>query len=214
MNFINPSKVIRVDPIHPDLSKLREPIAALQEGKVVIFPTDTVYGIGVDGLNPSAVKNLYHIKGRSKEKPIILLIADTQDVDKFARVVTPLAKELIEKYWPGQVTIILEAKEEIPAIVRGDGSTVGFRMPDSPVALAIIKGLGRPVATSSANRAGGIPPANISEIDSELMEKVEFIVDTGKEKSTIPSTVVDLSGPEPIIVRRGEVEINVTVQVV
>lgn len=158
------------------------------------FPTETVYGLGANLEDPQAIQELYQVKERPFEKQFTLHIADPALIENHGVQVSPLAKRLISRFWPGPLTLVLG---------RPDGSTLGFRMPRHPVALALLKEAGVPVVAPSANRSGHRPPRAAQEVLEDLADKIDLILDSGPTPVGVESTVLDLSGDSPKILRRG-----------
>lgn len=177
-------------------------IATLKDGGVVAFPTDTVYGVGVDPFQPEAVRKLYQIKGRPIDKPIPILVGSVDDVDHVAQNLPPIFSQLAERFWPGGLTLIVEAKSLPPEVTAG-GDTVGVRMPDHPLTLGLLQRFGGAIATTSANKSDEPPATSAEEVQSELGALVSVILDGGQTATKIASTVLDLSVSPPQIRRHG-----------
>lgn len=182
---------------------LAQAAAVLLAGGVVVFPTDTVYGVGVHALQAEAIAALYRAKERPLDKAIPVLIARPEDLPKVARHIPASAWRLAERYWPGALTIVLPRVPDLPSILCAGGDTVAVRMPDHPVALALIAAAGGAVAATSANLSGEIPAMTAQEAAAALDGRVGLILDGGRVYTGIPSTIVDLSGPLPRILRQG-----------
>lgn len=180
---------------------ISQAISRLLQGAVIAFPTDTLYAIGARARDPSAVRRLYAIKRRPATQPVVLLVADAGQVPEWA-VVTPHAEDLMRRYWPGPLTLVLMRRPGAP-IVGAGGSTLAFRAPDHPVALALLGGLTEPIASSSANHAGAPPPADAASVQTALDQEVDLILDGGPANHGQPSTILDLSSSEPRILRPG-----------
>lgn len=170
---------------------------ALKEGGLVAFPTETVYGLGADLFNKKAISRLYKVKKRPRNKPFTILIADEKTIKKTGYVLTVKAKALIDEFWPGPLTIILKSKA---------GRKAGFRMPDNKVALEVVKKAGVPVACPSANISGTPAPKTAREVLEYLDGEIEVLLDGGKAKIGIESTVVDLTVEPPEILREGAIK--------
>lgn len=181
---------------------LNQAVELLRDGGVVAFPTDTVYGVGVDPLQPEAVRKLYRIKGRPEDKPIAILLGSIEDVARVAQTPSRTFSRLADRFWPGGLTLILEARDLPPKITAG-GSTVGVRMPNHPLTLELLRGFGGPIATTSANRSGENPATSAEEVDAQLGNRVDLIVDGGTTFTKVASTVLDLSVSPPKIRRHG-----------
>ena len=181
---------------------LNQAVQILRDGGVVAFPTDTVYGVGVDPSQPEAVRKLYRIKGRPEDKPIAILVGSIEDVARVAQTPSRTFSRLADRFWPGGLTLIVETRELPPEITAG-GSTVGVRMPDHPLTLELLRGFGGPIATTSANRSGENPATSAEEVGAQLGDRVNLIVDGGDTITKVASTVLDLSVSPPKILRHG-----------
>ena len=190
-----------------DDSCINQAIAILKEGGVVAFPTDTVYGVGVDPFQPEAVRKLYQIKGRPIDKPIPILVGSVSDVEHIAQNLPSTFSELAERFWPGGLTLIVEAKS-LPIEITAGGDTVGVRMPDHPLALALLHRFGGAIATTSANKSDEPPATSAEEVQSELGALVDILLDGGRTVTQIASTVLDLSVSPPQILRPGSISMN------
>lgn len=189
----------------PDDPAIREAAEVLLAGGLVAFPTETVYGLGADGLNPEAVARIYAAKGRPVTNPVILHVADAASAQPLVVQWPAAAQTLARRYWPGPLTLVLPASEAVPAIVRAGGPTVALRCPAHPVAQALIRAVGRPLAAPSANRSQHLSPTLAGHVASSLGEAVDLILDAGPTKAGLESTILDLSGTRPRILRPGPV---------
>lgn len=188
-----------------DLEKLREPANIIRNGGIVIFPTETVYGIGTNGFNEESIRKIYEIKKRDFSKPISLLVSNMEMVKMVAEDVSDLEYALMEKFWPGPFTIILKKKKIVPDILTANSDTVGVRMPNGIVAKKLIEYAGVPVATPSANISGKPSGTSINDIIEDFKGKVDYIIDTGLSELGIPSTIVKVVGNVPNILREGTI---------
>jgi len=184
---------------------IREAAAILTAGGLVAFPTETVYGLGADGLNPAAVARIYAAKGRPSTNPVILHVEGSAAAQALTSHWPPEATALAERFWPGPLTLILPASEAVPAIVRAGGPTVALRCPAHRVALALIHAVGRPLAAPSANRSQHLSPTCAEHVASSLGEAVDLILDGGPTEAGLESTILDLSGARPRILRPGPI---------
>ncbi len=189
--------------VSPD--DLTEAIEALRRGGLVGFPTETVYGLGADALDPEAVRRIFDAKGRPADNPLIVHIADIDMISTVARSVSPLAADLAKRFWPGPLTLVLDAQPSVPPVTTGGHTTVGVRIPDHPVALALLAGAGLPVAAPSANRSGRPSPTTAAHVIADLGARVDVVVDGGPAGVGLESTVVDARGTVPIVLREGAV---------
>lgn len=197
------TKIVVVDPQNPKESDIELVADAARSGEVVVFPTDTVYGIGTNALNSQAVLNVFKAKSRPPDKPLILLIADPSDVDRYAVDISGAARHLIEEHWPGPLTLIFKKSALVSDEVTAGGDTVGIRCPDDNIARMLIRFTGVALATTSANIAGKPSPKNAEEAKESLMGRVSYIIDGGQVKLGVESTVVDMSSEEPKLIREG-----------
>jgi L-threonylcarbamoyladenylate synthase len=181
-------------------------LQALQAGGLVAFPTDTVYGIGAMAFNDDAVKSIYLAKGRTNEKAIPILLGEAEEIEKVASAVPAMARRLAERFWPGPLTLVIPKNATLPESVSST-DTVGVRIPDNPTTHALLR-LAGPMAVTSANISGGLSPSTAQEVYDQLGGRIELILDGGKTSGGIPSTVVDCTKSEPIILRDGPVSLK------
>lgn len=181
-----------------DPSHIAEAAERLRAGAVIAFPTDTLYGIGARATDPAAVARLYQVKRRPSGQPMVWLVSDQAQVERFA-VVAPAAAGLIDRFWPGPLTLVLPARD--PSATP----TVALRAPDHAVALALLRALGEPIASSSANPAGQPPPVDADQVIAGLGGDLELVLDGGPCRIGQPSTILDLSGATPRILRHGAI---------
>ena len=188
-----------------DDDKLKEIAKEIKNGKIVIFPTETVYGIGTNGLDESAVKKLYLVKKRSFNKPISLLVNNINMLEAVTKNITKLEYALIEKFLPGPLTIILPKKEIVPDIVTANSNTVGIRIPENQIALKLIEYAGIPIATPSANISGKPSGTSIQDIMKDFDKGVDYFIDDGPSKIGKASTIVKVINGIPHILREGKI---------
>lgn len=175
----------------------------LRAGKLVAFPTETVYGLGANALDPVAVERIFTAKGRPATNPLIVHVAEPRDAASLTQDWTPTAAKLAEQFWPGPLTLVLPKRAEVPEIVTAGGATVAIRCPNHPVALALIREAGVPVAAPSANRSGELSPTTAEHVARSLGDRVDLILDGGPCPGGVESTVVDLTGPTVRLLRPG-----------
>ncbi len=195
-------EVIRVDPRRPNLPSLRRAVEALLRDELVIYPTDTVYGLGANPLSVRAVERVYAAKRRSRDKPLPILVSDRGVVERVA-VVTPAAEALMRRFWPGALTIVLPRRPSLPDVVTAGRPSVALRMPDSEIARYLAREIGGLIVGTSANISGAPPPVTAEEALEHLRGHVSVVVDAGPARHGVPSTIVDLSGGEPRVLREG-----------
>lgn len=178
----------------------------LQQNEVVAFPTETVYGLGANAKSDTAVEKIFKAKGRPSDNPLIVHISNKDQLEELVAEVPSDAADLIDAFWPGALTIIFNNKENVfSQKVTAGLSTVGIRMPDHPVALAIIEASGLPIAAPSANRSGKPSPTTAQHVIEDLEDRIAGVVDGGETGVGVESTVVDCTGPRPVILRPGGV---------
>lgn len=177
----------------------------LREGGLVAFPTETVYGLGADAWNAAAVRGIFAAKGRPADNPLIVHIGERAWLADVAARVTPLADELAERFWPGPLTIVVDAAAELPRETTGGLDTVAVRMPDHPVALALLRHAGVPTAAPSANRSGRPSPTTARHVAADLAGVDGMVLDGGACPLGVESTVVDARGSTPVVLREGAV---------
>ncbi|KUK14362.1 MAG: threonylcarbamoyl-AMP synthase [Synergistetes bacterium] len=180
-------------------------IAALiiKRGGLVAFPTETVYGLGADALNPEAVAKIFEAKERPFFDPLIVHIADVKELDLLWLYIDDRAKALIERFWPGPLTIVLPKKDIVPDIVTAGLNTVAVRMPSHPVALRLIRESETPIAAPSANRFGYLSPTMPEHVLKQLGGRIDLIIDGGRTPVGVESTIIDLSEETPLLLRPG-----------
>lgn len=198
------AQIVTIDPAHLEqaFSRCREVISS---GGVIVYPTDTFYGLGADPKNPAAVRKLFSIKGRQADQPILLLIKDSNDVRDWAEEVTPQAKELMKKFWPGPLTLVFKAKSDvIPELTAGTGA-IGLRVPGSALTRQLLASLGTALTGTSANISGGPNPRTAEEAAASFGDRVDLVLDGGRTAGGKPSTVVDVSADEQKVIREGAI---------
>ena len=181
-----------------DPSHIAHAAERLRAGAIIAFPTDTLYAVAARAADPAAVARLYAVKHRPSGQPMIWLVLDQAQVEPFA-VVTAAAADLMARFWPGQLTLVL------PARIPADGPTIAVRAPDHDVALALLRALGEPIASSSANPAGAPPPVDADQVVAGLGDGIDIVIDGGPCRIGQPSTILDLSGAAPRILRAGAI---------
>lgn len=178
----------------------------LRRGGLVCYPTDTVYGIGAAAGDAAAVRRLFAAKGRPPDKPLPLLLADAADAVLVAEV-TPLARGLADRFWPGALTIVMRKAPSYRSLALAGGETVALRVPDHELLRAIVRALGEPVTGTSANRAGAPAPVSAAEVALQMGETVDLIIDGGRCRAGVESTVIDVTGDVAEVLREGGVSL-------
>jgi len=182
--------------------EIEKGVNILQKGGVIAFPTDTVYGLGADAFNASAVERIYQVKNRPKHLQLPLLIANIEQLTVLADPITEIAQLLARRFWPGGLTLVLPKTVSLPAHVA-PGPTIAVRVPDHPVCMALVQRLGNPIIGTSANISGQPAALTAEEVGQQLGGKMDFIINGGKCPGGKESTVVDVTHGSPIILRQG-----------
>jgi L-threonylcarbamoyladenylate synthase len=185
---------------------VKNAVRKLRSGGVILYPTDTLYGLGADALSNDAVRKIYDLKGRDERKPIHAIVSDMEMMEKYAEV-SDLARMLAKEFLPGPLTLILKKKARIKTGIARGISKIGFRIPDNPFCLALVEKFGKPVTTTSANRSGLKTERTAEAILEQLSGEIALVVDAGELPEREPSSVVDLTGNEPIILREGAIPV-------
>lgn len=201
-------EILKVDPANPDRAVLDVAAEAVLRGGVIAFPTDTLYGLSCSLLDSSAVELLARLKRRDPKLAVISLIPDPEQAWALAYEVPPAAERLIRAHWPGPLSIILPASGFVPERVRGQGATVALRCPNDPLSHALLRRIGGPVVSSSANLSGQPPAATAEEVVAYFGNQLDLVLDGGPRRGGQPSTLVDLSGPRPKLLRRGALDVT------
>lgn len=183
---------------------IKQAAEILRQGKLVAIPTETVYGLAADALNPDAVKRIFAAKGRPADHPLIVHLADVSQLSAWAIDIPDMAYQLAKQFWPGPLTLVLKKHPDVPIEVTGGQNTIALRVPNHPVALGVLQAFGGGIAAPSANRYCRISPTQASHVEEELGDKVDIILDGGACKVGLESTIVDLSGDLPRLLRPGQ----------
>ena len=199
------TKIYHTDAAASDREVIAKGAKVLQEGGLVAFPTETVYGLGANGLDGEACKRIYEAKGRPSDNPLILHISQMSELHPLVREIPPVAEKLMDAFWPGPLTMIFLKSDRIPREVTGGLDTVAVRFPSHPVAMALIRAAGIPVAAPSANTSGRPSPTRASHVAHDLNGKIDMILDGGNAEWGLESTIVDVSVIPPMILRPGAV---------
>jgi L-threonylcarbamoyladenylate synthase len=187
---------------------LQQAIAAaaevLRKGGLVVFPTDTVYGVGALAWDPAAVQRIYVVKERPADKPLQVMLARVEEIESVAEM-TPVARALAERFLPGGLTLVLRRRPNVPDAITAGGETVAVRVPDHPIVRALVEALGAPLAATSANRSGEPAPVDAEGARAQLGDRVEFVLDGGRCPQAQESTIVDATVSPPQVLREGAV---------
>lgn len=199
------TKLIEFNSNRENINLIKETI---QSGELIAFPTETVYGLGADGLNEEAVKKIFQVKGRPQDNPLILHIENMEMLKELVEGDLSKAKDLIDKFWPGPLTLVLKKSKIVPEIITAGLDTVAIRMPNNEIALEIIKISNRPIAAPSANISGRPSPTDAKTCMEDLEGKIPLIIDGGNTLVGLESTVLDITGEVPTILRPGAITLE------
>ena len=188
-------------------------LGVLKQGGVVALPTDTLYGLAADVFNAAALQRVFDLKGRPAELALPVLVADAAQVEKVARDFPPPARRLTQAFWPGSLTLVLPKAASLSPLVTGGRDTVAVRMPNHWAPLTLAAGLGRPITGTSANRSGEPDLPTLSELKASLGDAVDYLIAQGPPPQGIPSTIVDLTGDRPVLIREGVIPFAEVLQV-
>lgn len=208
------TKVQKINPGNFKKEELEEACDILKNGGLVAFPTETVYGLGGDALNPLAASKIYKAKGRPSDNPLIVHIACMEDLYKVAEDITENGRKLAEAFWPGPLTMVFKKKDIVPLSVTGGLLTVAVRMPGHPVARELIRQSGVCIAAPSANKSGRPSPVRAEHVIEDLDGKIDMVIDGGSARVGIESSIIDVSGEVPVILRPGYITKDMAGQVV
>lgn len=197
------TEVRKVDEKKLDQSIIENASRLIRSGEIIAFPTETVYGIGGNALDPTPVSRIFKIKGRPPDNPLIVHVADMQMLETLVTQIPPKAHRVIEKFWPGPITIVLKKSKRVPRITTGGLNTVAVRIPSNKIALALINNSRLPIAAPSANISGRPSPTSAMHVNDDLNGKIKLILDGGTTRIGIESTVIDMTQHIPIILRPG-----------
>lgn len=201
------TRVFRVSENNFD-AVINEAATIIRSGGTVAFPTETVYGLGADGLNPAAVRKIFEAKGRPPGNPLSLLVHSREDVEKVAKNIPERAFILMDTFWPGPLTIVLEKSDSVPEITSGNLPSIGVRMPDHRIPLKLIERTGTPLAAPSANLSGKPSPSLAAHVADDLTGRIDAIIDGGEAAIGLESTVIDMTVEPPAVLRPGAVGIK------
>jgi L-threonylcarbamoyladenylate synthase len=198
-------KIVPISAVRPDAAVIARAAQIIHRGGVVVLPTHGLYGLGADPFNPAAVERVFAIKGRQARKALLVLIAEMPTLERVALPPNAMALDMMRRFWPGRVTFVLQARKELPAALTGSGYKIGVRLVAHPVAAALVRAVGAPVTGTSANISGSGGCAAIGDMEGRLVDAVDLVLDAGPLAGGPGSTVVDVTGRAPRILREGAV---------
>jgi L-threonylcarbamoyladenylate synthase len=199
------AKIVQVSAARPDEAVIFRAARIVRSGGVVVLPTHGLYGLGADPFNTAAVERVFAIKGRQTKKALLVLIADTPSLERVAMPPSARTLDAMRRFWPGRLTFVLRARKELPAALTGFSDKIGVRLVAHPVAAALVRAVGAPVTGTSANISGSGGCAAIEAMDFGLLDGVDLVLDAGALAGGPGSTVIDVTGPKPRILREGVV---------
>lgn len=199
------TKIVEIDKNNVDGDLITEAVNIIKNSGIVAFPTETVYGLGANGFDETAIKKIFEAKGRPQDNPLILHVHSMEKVEELVEEIPDIARKCMEEFWPGPLTILLRKSNKVPDMITAGLDTVAIRMPEHKIALELIRMSDVPIAAPSANTSGRPSPTSAKHVVEDLMNKVDMIIDGGDTGIGLESTVLDLSGDSPMILRPGGV---------
>ena len=199
------TSLIKINSKNPESAKVQLAAKIILSGGLVAFPTETVYGLGANGLNPIAIRKIFSAKGRPTNNPLIMHIGSIDDLKNITEGVTKRELTIAKKFWPGPLTLILKRSKNVPRISTGGLDSVAVRIPNNKISLSLIRAAGVPIAAPSANISGKPSPTRASHVAEDLWGKVDLILDGGRSAIGLESSVIDLTSPIPVLLRAGGV---------
>jgi L-threonylcarbamoyladenylate synthase len=201
------TKISIIKDIHKNIKSIEEAASVIKEGGVVAFPTETVYGLGADALNPLAVKKIFEAKGRPQDNPLIIHVAN-KNLESLVKEIPSIANKIMDRFWPGPLTLIFKKKNIIPDVTSGNLDTIGVRMPSNEIALKLIESSGTPIAAPSANISGRPSPTDVERCIEDLEGKIDYILGGNRSDVGVESTILDLSVDPPCVLRPGGITLE------
>jgi L-threonylcarbamoyladenylate synthase len=202
------TQTIIVDPEHPEPDPIDKAAGAVLSGGIIAFPTDTTYGLGVNPFDDSAVSKVYRLKQRQQEKPLILLLSSQEQLENITQKVSEEAKKLMEHFWPGPLTLIFAASNELKSFSIGHTGKIGVRIPDNPIARKLIDACRIPLTATSANISGQPSSRSAQDAIDYFGNKIEIVLDGGPSQNEIESTVIDLTSSPISLIREGQISLD------
>ena len=200
------SQIISMDHNDPDKKQIKELVEAVKAGKVVAYPTETFYGLGVDVSNETAIKHLFDLKRRDYGNPIAVIVANRDMLSRVVKEVPEIAEPLMDEFWPGPLTILFQTTDKISRKLTTNTGKIGMRVSSDPIASAIVSELGSPLTTTSANVSGHPPSFSAQDVKHYFGDKVDYIIDVDELPPSLGSTVVDVTEEKLVLIREGAFE--------
>jgi len=200
--------IVQIDPDKLRDEDIDRAVKTLQCGGLIIYPTDTVYGLGVDAENSEALNRLFSIKQRDRSKPVSLIASDIGMVIKLTAELPEFGKKLMDSFWPGPLTIVLKNLPGNPGSMGGEQETTGFRIPANELCIRLVRAFGRPITSTSANFSGAADCSAVGQIHKSIQAAADLIIDAGRTENAVPSTVISIVENRPRIIREGAVPID------
>ncbi len=201
--------VISVDPIQPQEVKIRQAADVVKKGGLMIYPTETVYGLGSVYTSHHASERIFSLKGRNRSSPLLLLIRNIEDLSTIAEDISKQAMRIAEKFWPGPLTLLFKASTEISTVITGNSGKIGCRISSCPVVRDLLEIIKEPITSTSANLTGAKTPQSIMDISCELSSQADIVVDAGTTTGDVASTIIDVSAYPFSVVRSGAVDLKI-----
>lgn len=204
-NYQYNEKIIKIDPVTPDLSVIERAASIIKKGGVVVFPARSMYGLAADALSGDALERIYEMKKRPAAKPLLVLVPAGYDLSEIVTAIPEKALGIMKKFWPGLITVVLRAKESLPRRLTAGTGKIGIRVPGNPVASLLAEKTGFPITGTSANISEMESCTKIADLPEEIIESVDLVLDSGELEGGKGSTVIDCSGARIEILREGNV---------
>jgi L-threonylcarbamoyladenylate synthase len=198
--------ILKIDPANPESDLMAQAVKILQEGGVIAYPTETFYGLGVDAKNEKAIERLFAVKGRDFRNPIPIVVGDVADLDRVVMGIPDLGRELIDRFWPGPLTLIFGAASSIPERLTAGTGKIGIRISSHPIARLLAQKLSGPLTSTSANRSGQKECVTAQEVLEKIGDDLDCIIDSGETPGGKGSTILDITQTPPLVLRAGVID--------
>ena len=198
-------KKLKINPNNPETDLLQQAASIIINGGVIGYPTETIYGLGANVMNKRAVEKVYDMKGRDKNKPILILAENVEQVKQLTASFPESARILAKEFWPGPLTIVFPAAKRLNTLLTSDNRTIGIRITNNKICQELLKLSGVPITSTSANISGEVNPISAREVEKTFADKLDLIIDGGENKNRIPSTVVSVLGDSFDVIREGAI---------